>query len=822
MRWLRALGSGVFLCAVGCTAVTEESETSGQESSALSAQSSAPTPAAASAQIAALNAAARLHPTGRREPTADEAKQQASRAKRVVEVKTTQIALDRLQQSNSGKAARLAPTNATALGDDLVSAEAAQSAKRALAPTSAVAAATLPASVDNSALPGFPEIRDQGSIGSCVGFALGYYQYTHEVSLLTGWNNKNTVNTTKFSPKMLYNLSNWGVDGGTTDFIVYDVLRQNGALTWAEFPYVGDTSNPINYREWPRTTAAWKSALKYRAIDYAYLDLPTSPVSMQAVKNVLLNGHVITFSTQIYSWVYAPLSNDPSTTADDAFAGQSAVISNNGYDGGHEATVVGYNDDIWLDLNGNNRVDSGEKGAFKMANSWGPNWGNAGYLWISYDALYDVTQVSGGFSDPNRHGIMGSMSVITARANYQPNLVQELTLSTAERGRLAVQMQLTEPDNNTRFASNEFFAFGYGGSVAFDGTVGTQPKSGSFAFDLTDLAASYGDVKYRVQVNNGGHFATTLSGVALVDRLKSNLRTATTDPTATIGENEGKGQAVRYKYQDSTRVPRLSITPGSSIAFGSTALASTIERPLTLSNTGTGSLYLTSLRFNNPLFRALNYYPQYDTFKVDPGQSLNMTVEFAPASSQTETATLSVLNTSSNLPSPALSLTGTGTSTNDAAPLQVFITQQNAPLDNSVALRAEIKNRTSNAIRLSDYRVLYYMFDTSVDFNSVVWDTAYATQSPIGYHVDQLPGRTAGVRWTNSAISFSFPANATIAAGGSFIFQGSMHRADYSWYPDETDDWSRYLRRDGLAEGVAIQQIATNAFVFGVPGELPQ
>jgi hypothetical protein len=174
-----------------------------------------------------------------------------------------------------------------------------------------------------------------------------------------------------------------------------------------------------------------------------------------------------------------------------------------------------------------------------------------------------------------------------------------------------------------------------------------------------------------------------------------------------------------------------------------------------------------------------------------------------------------------DLPSSNLSLSVSGTSNNDSAPLQIFITQQNDPLDNSIALRAQIKNRTASAIRLSDYRVLYYIYETAVDFSSLVWDTTFATQGPIGYRVDSLPGRTAGVRWANSAIVFSFPATATVAAGGSFIFQGGIHRAYYSWYPDETDDWSRYLRRDGLAEGVAVQQIATNAFVFGVPGELP-
>ena len=59
--------------------------------------------------------------------------------------------------------------------------------------------------------------------------------------------------------------------------------------------------------------------------------------------------------------------------------------------GGHALTVVGYNDNICCDVNGNGKIEASEKGAFKIANSWGTGWGNSGYIWVLYDALNGVS-----------------------------------------------------------------------------------------------------------------------------------------------------------------------------------------------------------------------------------------------------------------------------------------------------------------------------------------------------------------------------------------------------------------------------------------------
>ena len=181
---------------------------------------------------------------------------------------------------------------------------------------------------------------------------------------------------------------------------------------------------------------------------------------------------------------------------------------------------------------------------------------------------------------------------------------------------------------------------------------------------------------------------------------------------------------------------------------------------------------------------------------------------------------MNIRNTSSNLASPSLSLTGTGTSNDDSAPIQVFITQQNAVNDNSVSLRAEVKNRGTSAIKLSDYRVVYYLNDPEQDPTSWVWDTAYTNVGAITAKAKKLLAtKKVGARRADTALTFTF-GNTNVAAGSSAIFQGTLHRADYSWYPDETDDWSRYLRRDGMAEGTSVQLISNNSTVFGIGGEV--
>ncbi len=225
---------------------------------------------------------------------------------------------------------------------------------------------SLPGSVDNSASPAFPPIRSQGSLGSCAAWASTYYQMTYETNLALGRTASGGNNNVIFSPKWSYNMVNGGTDSGSSFANIFSLEMQNGAATWSEFPY------DSNYRAWLLNQAAWSNAINYRIQSWGQISNSNTDTLIDQTKTTLANGHIIVVATYVLSWDQKTVANDPSTSLDDSFSGQKiASYATNTNSGGHGMTIVGYNDNLWCDLNGNSTVDSGEKGAFKIANSWG-------------------------------------------------------------------------------------------------------------------------------------------------------------------------------------------------------------------------------------------------------------------------------------------------------------------------------------------------------------------------------------------------------------------------------------------------------------------
>jgi len=365
--------------------------------------------------------------------------------------------------------------------------------------TSSLSASVLPDSVDNSTLAAFPSIRSQGELNSCVAFASTYYQMTYMVARSEGWNAKNdNDNTTKLSPKWTYNFINGGNDNGTNHSSAYRLLSQNGAALWSDFPYSGSRQNSKNYSEWPTQSSVYKSAMKYRIDKMGYIPLVnfdgtvvTSPddSDLNDVKTMLADGYVLLVSTSIESWKITNVKDDPATANDAQFVGQQACYMVDGYNGSHAMTVVGYNDDIWVDLNNNNTVESGEKGAFKIANSWGTDWGNNGYIWVCYDALNSISSVNGGPTADMRTMVFSDFYWITVKQSYTPKYIAEFTLSHSSRNQISTYAGFSNSTDTNPALIWKPIAFGEssGGNYAFDGT--TTPCDATVALDLTDISS---------------------------------------------------------------------------------------------------------------------------------------------------------------------------------------------------------------------------------------------------------------------------------------------------------------------------------------------
>ncbi|TGL39045.1 C1 family peptidase [Leptospira perdikensis] len=223
----------------------------------------------------------------------------------------------------------------------------------------------LPSSIDLSA--SMPPVGNQGRQNSCVAWASGYAIKSYLLK------NKGQVTEYDppfaggkgnyvFSPAFIYNQQNGGEDKGLYYYKTMEFLKSNGVAPWSTMPY-----SDKDYLSQPSQSSK-KEALKYKIKSFSRLNYKNP----DEIKRVLAGNNVVMVGMII----------------DDAFykvKGSTIYDENSGQSyGGHAMTIVGYDD--------NKKSKSGKKGAFKLQNSWGTNWGDKGFGWVSYSMLAKVGQ----------------------------------------------------------------------------------------------------------------------------------------------------------------------------------------------------------------------------------------------------------------------------------------------------------------------------------------------------------------------------------------------------------------------------------------------
>ncbi len=213
----------------------------------------------------------------------------------------------------------------------------------------------------------FPQIGNQGEMGSCTAWATTYYQFTYEVN-----KGVTTTPSNTYSPTWTYNFINGGKNSSTYLSDAYDVLNKQGAMTLADLPYYEALGN-YNFN-WPTNVQKMLDALQYRASSNVISVLESSN-DLQGIKTKIASGKVAVVHTFAYDWKTATNSD-----------GEEFIVRGGNKNGGHFVTVVGYDDNIQVTVNGTTLT-----GAFKIANSWGTSMHNNGYIWVSYDTLRSST-----------------------------------------------------------------------------------------------------------------------------------------------------------------------------------------------------------------------------------------------------------------------------------------------------------------------------------------------------------------------------------------------------------------------------------------------
>jgi C1A family cysteine protease len=209
-----------------------------------------------------------------------------------------------------------------------------------------------------------PPVRSQGSQGSCVAWATTYYMKSYQEKIQEEY--KYETYEDVMSPAFVYNQAKVNINclSGSSIETSLEILKTQGVNTWKDFPYSEDycTSLPSEELLLKAKENLIKEYFKVEIVD----SISAADYTLtRVIKTLVYQKNPIVISMDFGNLIF----NDTNGKY------QADLYSKEPIQGcGHAVLIVGYDD-----LNN----------AFKIVNSWGTDWGNAGYAWINYNFFVD-------------------------------------------------------------------------------------------------------------------------------------------------------------------------------------------------------------------------------------------------------------------------------------------------------------------------------------------------------------------------------------------------------------------------------------------------
>ncbi len=203
-----------------------------------------------------------------------------------------------------------------------------------------------------------PTPQDQGSIGSCTGWASGYGAMSILFALQKNWaGKKDSINTNAFSALFIYNQIREGsCDAGSYIDKAGALLKEKGNLPSKKFDKFKNACDKLP------TADELKLASACRIKDYMTLFASDAAerIKIEKTKLSLLQKKPVVIGLLLRKNFDSVRKKDQYWYPD---AGDTT------FNGAHAMVVVGYDDG---------------REAFEIMNSWGSNWGNDGFVWVKY------------------------------------------------------------------------------------------------------------------------------------------------------------------------------------------------------------------------------------------------------------------------------------------------------------------------------------------------------------------------------------------------------------------------------------------------------
>ncbi|HOZ29313.1 MAG TPA: T9SS type A sorting domain-containing protein [Bacteroidales bacterium] len=402
---------------------------------------------------------------------------------------------------------------------------------------------SIPYKVDHSESPHFRDMFVQSGM-SCGQASSTGICFTYEMNAARDLNAD--VNSHLYPTGFVYNwdAGDWG-SSGVSYYHTLEVLRLVGTPNQEEY---GGTIDAGGNLRWITGYDLYYSAM-HNKISHAYKINIANEDGLLILKNWMndhLTGDEDGGCAIFYSTVPYPDATLPAGTED---AGKQ-VITELSASTSHSMAILGYNDSIRYDYNGDdqytNNIDitgdgfvtmaDWEIGGIKMCNTYsgGPDWADGGFCYIMYKAL-----ATGAFWHDVVH-------VMTVNPTYEPLLTAKVNLTYSNRKRIKVYAGISTniADNVPEYVIDFPILDFQGGDRPMTGGTAEIDKTIEFGLDLTPLLNFINpeqEAKYFIQVyeNDADSWGSgTLNTFSLINYSSgSPVETASTDPAQTIPQN---------------------------------------------------------------------------------------------------------------------------------------------------------------------------------------------------------------------------------------------------------------------------------------------
>ncbi|MBQ1956117.1 MAG: hypothetical protein II350_10330, partial [Clostridia bacterium] len=281
----------------------------------------------------------------------------------------------------------------------------------------------LPSSFTLIGSPDLPPVCNQGEVGCCASCAITYMQYTTAVSKYIRkyhpeikFEPATGEKQYLFSPKWTF-----GFSGAGTAW-VYHILQEQGAVTMDLSSFYLHPKNgsflvhrttglkPLEASavRWDIGKSEMQTAMNFRLKDFEQiwvggnhtlakvdgkLEMTTSEEGKELINKIktsLNAGNVVVTGGLSGAWKYTDAKTGGKIVANGTLGkngDQALMFSRGELVGGHQVSIIGYDDNIQCEYNGTVMT-----GAFQVINSWGEEWMNDGCIWLMYDALNERSE----------------------------------------------------------------------------------------------------------------------------------------------------------------------------------------------------------------------------------------------------------------------------------------------------------------------------------------------------------------------------------------------------------------------------------------------